>query len=115
MLSCGHNPSPHDPHTTGTAFLPDGREICWDCADALERERMLTESKIGAYLSGDGTAITTWSGGKLARVTGKVTRRVGFGRTSQVFWNATDDNGARWYGRSQGFGMCTMMRRKLHS
>lgn len=108
-LTCGHDPSPHSEHTTGTAHLPDDREVCWDCADAWTRERMRTVDTLGAYLSGDGTAITTWSGGKLANVTYKTTHRVGFGRTSQVFWNATDDTGRNWYGRSQGCGMFTVM------
>ena len=38
---CGHEPSSHGDHTTGTARLHDGREICWDCAALIDIGHML--------------------------------------------------------------------------
>lgn len=109
-LSCGHEPSPHSAHTTGTAKLPDGREVCWECADTFQREAMRTSVQVMAYLSGDGTAITTWSGGKLADVVCKNTRRVGFHRSTRVYFNAVDTAGKRWHGTSPGPGMYARLR-----
>ncbi len=68
ILSCGHNPSPHEHFTTGAATLPDGREICYECADKRERADLLTHDKFTAYVSSDGLRLTTWTGGILGRV-----------------------------------------------
>ena len=56
ILDCGHTPSEHGPHTTGTAHTPDGREICWQCAGNEERAAMIE--------SGNGTMYTTKKDGK---------------------------------------------------
>ncbi len=110
-LSCGHEPSPHDTHTTGTAFTPKGREICWACADDAARDHMRRGRDTVGYMSQDGKAINTWSGGVLATVTSRNVRRVGFHSTERTYWKATDATGKHWYGSSAGFGMFTTMRR----
>lgn len=113
MLSCGHEPSPHNEHATGTAHMPDGSEVCWDCADASQRAQMTTGAPFVGYLASDGQSITTWSGGKLARVTGNLPRKVGFrGVMSdrRHYLRAIDDTGKRWHGTSPGPGMYARMR-----
>lgn len=57
------------------------------------------------YLASDGSTITTWSGGHLARVTRKATRKVGFHGSTRVYFDAIDDAGKAWYGNSPGPGM----------
>lgn len=101
-LACGHAPSPHGEHTTGTAHMPDRREVCWECADAHQRERMRTESEIVAYLNTDGSQVTTWSGGTLGTVTRRVTRRVGFHGSTRHYLTVCDTDGRMWHGTSPG-------------
>jgi hypothetical protein len=113
LLSCGHPPSPHDTHTTGTALVPqpDGTAlvVCWSCADEHSRGLMRLGEAVVGYLSDDGRRITTWSGGKLADVTGLVERQgVGFGG-SRTYWSATGE-GKNWYGSCVGRGMITTMK-----
>lgn len=113
-LTCGHEPSPHGEHTTGTATLPDGREVCWACADDWAREDIRTGGTYFAYLSSDGRQLTTWSGGRLADVTRlSKSRHFGFYGVSYdvVHFRAVDVHGARWYGTSPGRGMYARMRR----
>lgn len=102
VLDCGHKPSAHSEHTTGTAHTSDepSREICWTCADKGERERMKTERKMVAYITErDGArAVTTWTGGRLARVTRWACRpHKVFGRATVLyyFW-AVDETGGLW-------------------
>jgi len=111
-LSCGHEPSPHGPHTTGTAHTPNGREICWGCADNEQRESLKTEERWDAYLSSDGKQLTTWTGGKLADVTELWWRDgVNFGGTRRYYFRARDVHGQRWHGTSPGHSMYARMRR----
>jgi hypothetical protein len=114
VLSCGHRPSPHDSHTTGTARIPmEGgarAEVCWSCADDHIRGLMRSGAMVVGYLSEDGKSLTSWSGGKLADVTGIVERRgVGFGGGTRTYWSAIGE-GRKWYGSSTGRGMVTTMR-----
>lgn len=150
-LSCGHEPSPHSEHTTGTAHTackcvgtgkgthrPDceSREICWSCADALQREELKSARTFTAYLvkistpgirpvlskvAYEAQSITTftpthelqtWSGGNLANVTSLATvRNGGFCPGTRITFRAIDIHGQRWYGTSPGFGMNARMRR----
>jgi len=71
---------------------------------------MRTGDQLCAYLNSDGTAIIIWSGGKLARVTYKVSRRVGFNGSTRVYLNAIDDTGKRWHGTSPGPDMYARLR-----
>jgi hypothetical protein len=115
-LSCGHAPSPHGEHTTGTAWLPQDPptppiEVCWDCADEHVRSQMRLGAPVGAYLSGDGKTIQTWSGGKLADVTESVERRCGgFARgVTRIYWKASGE-GRTWHGSTAGRNIVTTMR-----
>lgn len=114
ILSCGHHPSPHDQHTTGTAHCPDGREICWACADAEQVAALKDRSKpAGGYLSQDGRTLTTWTGGKLGDVVRSTPVRLArwshwHGRTIQAI-RVRDVHGAMWYGRTSP-GMCVSLR-----
>lgn len=80
-LDCGHAPSPHTENTDGSASLPDGsaslpdgKTVCYKCAAEWQRGVMATSEHFGAYLSGDGTQITTFDGSSLATVTHSVVR-----------------------------------------
>lgn len=112
VLDCGHQPSPHGEHTTGTGHAPNGREICWDCCNAEEKASMAKAKHWMAYLSGDGKHITTWPGGILATVTDlwSVANNMA---GSLLRIRAVDDTGVRWYGTSPGKGMyCRLHRAK---
>ena len=109
-LDCGHAPSEHGPHTTGTGRTPDGRHLCWDCCNAAELADFLKADSYTGYLSNDGTRITTWPGGTLARVTREWEIRNNMaGRITRI--QAVDETGARWYGTSPGRGMYTRLHR----
>jgi hypothetical protein len=107
-LVCGHSPSRHSEFTTGTAHTPDGREICWTCADKEQREAMKSADSVVLYLKD--RELTTWSGGLMARVTSRVNRRNGFHRSVIVYFQAIDLDGKRWYGTSPGDGMYARLR-----
>lgn len=104
VLSCGHTPSPHNIYTTGTAWTMDGREICWVCADAEQVADLLKREPVVGYLSADGKAVTTWTGGKLGSVTWsratKLTRQsYTHNRNSYRTVNMRDVHGNYWTGR----------------
>jgi hypothetical protein len=72
-LDCGHVPSAHGEHTTGTAHTHDGKEICWDCCALLDTAHMLVDGstqRLPMYLSrksilqqNDGTwFVSNWPG-----------------------------------------------------
>lgn len=115
-LSCGHD-APPVPETgaSGYAIRPDGAHICYPCADAEQRAALLTANTYMGYLSGDGSQITTWTGGTLATVTTATERRVGFGAwrkgEGRTYWKAVDVHGQRWHGTSPGRGMFARMRK----
>jgi len=109
ILDCGHTPTvPHSPMTSGTAHTPDGREICCDCADRDQRERLKTATASVGYLNLKRRMITTWTGGHLATVTAWWTiyhNKAG----TLTCWRARDAEGREWYGRGSGDGMATRM------
>lgn len=107
ILDCGHHPSPHSHITTGAARMPDGREVCYDCADASERERLKTETRFCAYVSSDGERLTTWSGGDLGRVS--LGTRHHWSRERR-YLSATDCHGNRWHGTGAA-GMWATLRK----
>ncbi len=121
LLSCGHEPSPHGAHTTGTARRSDGSAICWTCADREQRDALKTAQTYTAYLThlktDDGyvkaSILTTWTGGHLANVTRLWQTRIGgfLGRQTIYRFRATDVHGQQWYGTSPGPGMYARMHR----
>ena len=115
-LNCGHEPSPHGEHTTGTGHTADGRELCWECCNRDERDALRTAQHYSAYLTcteGGTYALTTWPGGELAKVTAIwETSAGGFARGTTIYrFRAVDDDGQRWYGTSPGPGMYARMHR----
>ncbi len=103
-LDCGHTPSPHSPMTTGTARTQDGKEICYACADARQREDLKDRSRpFTAYVSSDGKTITTWTGGKLMDI--RQSWRIPLTRFSFTHGRtilhirARDVHGGDWFGR----------------
>lgn len=60
-LDCGHFPSPHGKHTTGTTHFND-QEVCWDCAYNIEKRDAIKHGKMLAYLSENRNEITNWTG-----------------------------------------------------
>ena len=109
--TCGHAPSPHSEFTTGTAHLPDGKEVCWSCSDQWTRDKIeqtprglavptlyLTKSPTGQVV------LSTWSGGTMLHVTQHSTARVGFGG-HRTYFRAEDEYGTKFYGTSPGFEM----------
>lgn len=110
ILDCGHEPSPHSKHTTGTVHVGETGEVCWNCGFVHEHQYMRGADKFTAYLSENGEAITTWPGQALARVTYLNQGRHNIGGSLYRF-NAIDHDGARWYGTSPGKGMYARLRR----
>lgn len=118
-LDCGHEPSVHGEHTTGTARTRDGREICWECSHAGEVAAMSTADSYTAYLvdklgtpdiSNPRYVLTDWPGKVLARVTYLNKGRHNIGGSLYRF-RAVDTKGAYWYGTSPGPGMYARMHR----
>lgn len=97
--------------STGVTIPAEGR-ACFACADELEREDLKQANTFFAYLSGDGKRITTWTGGKLADVTGSVEHKVGFHGSTRIYFDAVDVHGVKWYGTTPGTGMYARMRRR---
>lgn len=112
MLDCGHEPRPimyadgahvavqradgtterldmtGKPFSSGIAHHPDGRTLCYPCADSAQAVEIETADAMTLYDSGptprtepmgrdwNGT-VTTWTGGVLARVIRRSTYRNG--------------------------------------
>lgn len=103
-LDCGHEPTQTEIGLgNGVARDTHDRTMCYACADAMIREDMRTSDRIVLYLRD--RDLTSWSGGKLATVTARVTRRVGFHGSSRVYFDAIDLDGRHWHGNSPGDGM----------
>lgn len=91
---------------TGYARTADGNAIiCYECADRMQVAELKDRSKpFCAYVSSDGRAITTWSGGKLMTVIRsrpcQLTRRSNWhSRDSYMSIRARDVHGGEWCGR----------------
>lgn len=112
ILDCGHKPSPHGEHTTGTGHI-DGRELCVNCCNSHEAAEFSKAQHYCAYLSGDGKTITTWPGGVLAQVVKlwSVHNNMA-GEILRI--RAVDASGNKWHGTSPGRGMyCRLHRSKV--
>lgn len=94
ILSCGHEPTP-TAISAGFAGLPDGRMVCYPCADAIQRAELVTTDRYTAYLSRDAQSVTTWTGGVLGRVTSHHTSRA----ARKTYVRVTDVHGQHWHGQ----------------
>ncbi len=110
-LDCGHAPTPSG-SGTGYARTPEGKQICYACADERTRADMRTADRIVLYLNGD--RVATWSGGTAGRVTSRTVRKM---RTPNSHWTHTrifvrvvDLDGKHWHGSSPGDGMYVRLR-----
>lgn len=113
VLDCGHTPTPPThfhttgvPLTSGLAVMPDGRVVCYACADDSQRAALAsTSGPVSAYVSARGDALTTWAGGRLAVVTAHGhSARAGFGRGLH-YWTFRTPDGRYWHGTNGGPGM----------
>lgn len=100
VLHCGHPPATS---VLGTGFaVYRGRTLCYPCADERQREDIKKADTFAAYVTADRAALTTWSGGELARITRyRVRDHVAPGGRPyrmQYVWAVTPD-GAQWHGR----------------
>jgi hypothetical protein len=113
-LDCGHV-AIRSGVGTGVAYTPDGKSLCYQCADALQQARFNAGEGHSAYLAEENGRyhLRTWSGGYLAEV--KVTRRkVGYtptgGHYERYHFRAVTPNGRRYHGTSPGPGMYAQVR-----
>lgn len=124
VLDCGHAPTPLGSATSGIGApgfaekTGTGDTMCYPCADAHERAVMRIAQRVVAYISGDGSTVTTWTGGTLATVDPADRRQRGQrqytpsgGSWTRHVWHATDPHGGRWYGVNDGPGMAVRLRR----
>lgn len=111
-LDCGHAPTPGASPGTGYAFDSESqRTLCYACAAVLDWQRMAAHTEHFAYVSSDGHWLTTWSGERLASITGHTVSRSGWHRSEVHRWWIIDRNADRWYGQNGGAGMCIAVRR----
>ena len=93
----------------------DGARICYACSDKAERiawRETKPGQRFACYLNADGSAVASWPGGILARVTGERTdkrRTPSGGRSSVPYLRAVDADGRQWHGRAMGRGMLARM------
>lgn len=118
VADCGHEY--HEPWggtgAAGYTTLPDGKKICYACADERQREELKTADTFVAYMDHDDhmKKIVTWTGGLLAKCDHVyLAKHRGFHGSYYLRWyfRAVDIHGARWYGTSPGPGMYARMRR----
>lgn len=99
-VDCGHLAIPKK-LATGYATLPDGRRVCYSCADDLQRDDVRDAQpgdRITLYESSDGTRITTWTDGTVMRVLRHGARH-NFSRERR-YVTAIDELGRVWSGTS---------------
>lgn len=114
VCSCCKVPKPVGT-SGGTGYAIWGEEIlCYACADSRQRKELKGATSLVAYVASDEKTVTTWTGGELGKVTGKVECQLT--RTSWVhgksYWSywVTDCHGQHWYGRSSP-GIAIKLRR----
>lgn len=97
---------------TGYAVTSSGTHLCYACADEMQREEMRERTSYCAYLSGDGSSLTTWSGGQLARVVSEhKDSGTGFRGTRLTHIRAVTPDGSVWYGKGAGRNMIISIHR----
>lgn len=93
VLNCGHEPTPQKKGSLGTgAAVFNGQTMCYDCAAASIKTGALADGRFTAYVSSDGTKITTWDGQEI----GIVRRRTVSGYKA---WYQVTAYGKAWYGQ----------------
>jgi hypothetical protein len=110
-LDCGHEPSPHGTLTTGTGHFHD-YELCWDCMNKLELFYAGQSDTYTAYVDGKAEYVTTWPGGKLARIYSARTRWNNFAGKLLHIKAVEDSTGIEWYGTGPGKGSYIRLHRR---
>lgn len=121
---CGHTYAPSG-ILAGYAVTPDGRKLCYSCADNSQRAELRVmhalHAPFGAYLTSDTVEengrtvrrhvrITTWTGGMLMSVFRALDGGRGFHGADLWDVTAVDVHGNVWRGRNGGPGMYITMR-----
>lgn len=88
----------------------DGKKYCYKCCNAHELREFSKAEKYSCYISTDGKTITTWPGGRLARVVSLSMHAGGFGGEYATV-RAVADDGTEWHGRGGGPGCYVNLRR----
>lgn len=109
-LDCGHSPTPTS-FGTGYGTSPDNKRKCYNCCNVDELKAFREAGHYMAYLSTDGTSITTWTGGLLGKVTGFTDTKAGFG-SSRRYLDVRGLDGTLYYGNTPGPGMFARLHRK---
>lgn len=108
-LDCGHPATPRG-IAAGYATTADGRTACYGCADSAQAAAIETAAAITLYDSGPTPrtapmgadwlgAVTTWTGGVLARVIGRSTYRNGLTGTRMTALTVRTAGGRILHGR----------------
>ena len=121
VLDCGHAPRPEDVkyyspgsyvtvgaeriRMTGDEVMIPGygrdredRTYCYPCMDRMQREDIETLPSVVVYDDG-GPDVTTWTGGRLARVIGRSTYRNGLTGTRMTALTVRTPRGRVLHGR----------------
>jgi hypothetical protein len=119
ILDCGHKPSQHSEHTTGTAHTQDGKEICWACVAELDRKSMIESGRsrtLPLYWRSETGMITNWPGTLRFKATYTKKSRHNFGSDRTDIWFNGPD-GFVWHGvQIGGFNeICHARRTKQRS
>lgn len=102
ILHCGHEPSEHGEHTTGTAHMNDGHVICWDCAGMRDLGRMLLDGNsrsLPLYLHNG--KVSNWPGTLTFPIMGQRKGSHNIGGTRTDVWFVGPDAHV-WHGVSIG-------------
>jgi hypothetical protein len=109
---CGHT---YEATGIGTGYATDPdtqKTMCYPCADAWQREQMKDAKCVFGYLSSDGKAIETWTGGRLADVTRLNKTRSPLAYHAYLCYvRATDVHGQKWWGKNGGEGVAIKLHR----
>lgn len=95
---------------SGYAVRENDARICYACADLEERKFMHVASSKTAYVSIDGSRVTTWTGGELGRVVRARAVRVFGHKKINLTIRAFD--GTLWTARATTPGMLCTLRKK---
>lgn len=114
-------PLPVPPKSGGPAgyAVRNGECIGYEQADREQRIDLAackTGDRFTMYVNGNETHLTTWTGGRLMRITYRQTYRGGFGYSTMYQYWACDHRGRCWYGVNGGFfggGGCVITMRLL--
>lgn len=114
-LDCGHEPSPHSEHTTGTVHIDGLGKVCWECGNVWEADQLRTAQQWSAYMVMEFDSqyrLTNWAGHPIGTITSINRHRGNFGNWVYTFRAIIQ--GANWYGRGTGHGMLCHLRRAKH-